>query len=93
MSQSLLSNGDIRLSPNNLDDEEHNRRSSLAAGRLEVYVIALLEDEHGRSTWSDTPGVWGTVCGSGFSMVEAHVACKQLGYTRALKWELSSNTE
>jgi len=93
LAQTFLSNGDIRLSTNIEEDyDENSKRIKLTAGRLEVYVIALLE-EHSRSVWGASPGVWGTVCGKGFSMKEAHVACKQMGYARALKWELSFNSE
>ncbi len=90
MAQSLLSNGDIRLSVSKEDD---SRRISMSSGRLEVYVIVLLNNDPAHDSWDYTPGVWGTVCGSTFSIKAAHVACRQLGYQQALKWELSSETE
>ena len=76
------SNGDMRLvsSTSFLD--------TLTAGRLEVYIetmycsVAHNHRLHGQSG-EEFGGKWGTVCGQGFSMNEAHVACRQLGYQGA----------
>ena len=37
-------------------------------------------------------GVWGTVCGRGFTHREANVACRQLGFASAETFILSSAT-
>lgn len=67
-------NGDIRLaSDDDLDP---------SSGRLEVYMNTLLD-----GSGEDTMGTWGTVCGVGFSFREAHVACRQLGFSSAIKFE------
>ena len=40
------------------------------AGRLEIYLR----------------GEWGTVCDDGFGLAEANVACRQLGYSSAIRY-------
>lgn len=68
------------------------------AGRLEVYIEAMYCSAahnhrfYGRSG-EEFGGKWGTVCGQGFSMNEAHVACRQLGYQGARRWNYSIYTE
>lgn len=79
---SYFSNGDIRLVPE--DDSYSDNPSS---GRLELYIDTLLERE---GSGDDSIGTWGTVCGMGFRLREAHVACRQLGFATAIKFELSS---
>ena len=44
--------------------------SNITEGRLEIY----LDSE------------WGTVCDDNFMMIEATVACRQLGYYEALEY-------
>lgn len=89
------SNGDMRLvsSSGYLD--------SPTAGRLEVYIQSMYcldgsHDHHGLredSGGGENGGSWGTVCGEDFSMSEAHVACRQLGYQGAQEWSYSVDTE
>ena len=85
------SNGDMRLvsSTSYLDTP--------TAGRLEVYIQSMYciaaHDHEIHSSEGENGGSWGTVCGEGFSMNEAHVACRQLGYQGALRWDYSPNTE
>ena len=80
------SNGDIRLMP---EDEQQEDDSTPTSGRLELYIDTLLE---GAGNGEDSVGTWGTVCGMGFTLREAHVACRQLGFAAAIKFELSSQT-
>lgn len=82
---SSWSNGDIRL----VTGEEESAEVAPTSGRLEVYMNTLLAGGLGE----ETLGTWGTVCGLGFTLREANVACRQLGYASASKWELSSKTE
>ena len=93
------SNGDMRLVTSS-DDTAVTVVTSGVAGRLEVYIHSmycspclphqlLLREGEGE----ETDGRWGTVCGLGFSLTEAHVVCRQLGYQGALKWDYSINTE
>lgn len=49
------------------------------------------EDEEDDSGEVST-GAWGSVCGWGFSITEATVACRQLGFASASKFELSFKT-
>lgn len=87
------SNGDMRLvsSTSYLD--------SPTAGRLEVYIQSMYcldgSHDHGlrQGGGGENGGSWGTVCGEGFSMNEADVACRQLGYQGAVKWSYSIDTE
>lgn len=69
-------NGDIRLSDS----------YSTIEGRMEIYV----QSNYGSG--QDYGGTWGTVCGDKFSMTEAHVACRQLGYRSAAGWDFAKNT-
>ena len=83
------SNGDMRLvsSTSYLDTP--------GAGRLEIYTQSMycLGDHELHSSGDESGGKWGTVCGQGFTMNEAHVACRQLGYQGARKWNYSIYTE
>lgn len=89
----VWSNGDIRLVSEKGDDEGKGVTSTdFSSGRLEVYMKTLLVGDSIVGSGGGVMGSWGSVCGTGFSLVEAHVACKQLGYARALKWERSSET-
>ena len=47
--------------------------SSFSAGRLEVFLY----------------GEWGTICASGFGLIETLIACKQLGYNGVLDYGTS----
>lgn len=76
------SNGDVRLASNYPYEIITNE------GRLEVYSQALYT---GSGFVSE--GMWGTVCGDKFSMKEAHVACRQMGYAGARNWDYAINTE
>ena len=44
--------------------------STMDIGRLEIFL----------------QGDWGTVCGDGFREVDANVACRQLGFSRASRY-------
>ena len=92
------SNGDMRLVSSN------SYMDSPTGGRLEVYIQSMycLDGSHdhglrqlqgGSTSGGENGGSWGTVCGEGFSMNEAHVACRQLGYQGAHKWSYSIDTE
>ena len=91
------SNGDMRLVSSNTDYP----MDSPSAGRLEVYIQSMYcrdtsHDHHvlrQQGSGGENGGSWGTVCGEGFSMNEAHVACRQLGYQGAAKWDYSIDTE
>lgn len=76
------SNGDIRLVSN------FPYEIITTDGRLEVYSQSLYT-----GSGYETDGSWGTVCGDRFSMKEAHVACRQMGYLRARQWDYAINTE
>lgn len=85
------SNGDMRLvsSTSFLD--------APTAGRLEVYIQSMYcnsahnHELHGSD--NELGGKWGTICGHEFSMNEAHVACRQLGYQGAQRWNYSIYSE
>ena len=84
------SNGDMRLvSSTSFIDTQ-------IAGRLEVYTESLYCNSGYKvhaGSGEEYGGKWGTVCGQGFSMKEAHVACRQLGFQGAQKWNYSIHTE
>ena len=87
--RTLWSNGDLRLvSMNHFIDDNFD----ILSGRLEVYINTELAAGSDGSSGDGVLGSWGSVCGVGFSLVEASVACQQLGYAVALDWELSSET-
>lgn len=80
---------------------------SPTSGRLEVHMNTLLkddedegeddedegeDDEDDEGSGGTTTGAWGSVCGVGFTLTEANVACRQLGFAAAWKFELSSQT-
>lgn len=69
------SNGDLRLV---------GTGSTGISGRLEIFM------ETG-DTSTGEEGEWGTVCGDTFSMREANVACRQLGYHGASNWTFATN--
>lgn len=69
------SNGDLRLV---------GIGSTGVSGRLEIFM------ETG-DTSAVEEGEWGTVCGDTFSMREASVACRQLGYRGASNWTFATN--
>lgn len=88
------SNGDIRL----VSDSDSSCLSP-SSGRLEVHMNTLLkdegdedEDDEDEGSGGTTTGAWGSVCGVGFTLTEANVACRQLGFAAAWKFELSSET-
>lgn len=86
----LWSNGDIRLvSVKSYSTDD----ISYFSGRLEVYMNTLLVGNSDISSGDGVLGSWGSVCGVDFSLLEAHVACRQLGYAGALDWKQSSETE
>lgn len=72
-------NGDLRLAGN-----EYTKNS----GRLEIYMER--EDD---GSGLQPVGEWGTVCGDGYRLKEANVACRQLGYQSALRWNYTMYTE
>ena len=87
------SNGDMRLVSSSGDN---GAVAGGVAGRLEVYIHSMYCSGSPRPLLRDreeTDGSWGTVCGQGFSLSEAHVVCRQLGYRGALKWDYSIHTE
>ena len=47
-----------------------NTSSSFSAGRLEIFLN----------------GQWGTVCDDGFTFLDAHIACQQLGYAAVVQY-------
>ena len=80
------SNGDVRLVS---DKGDTGDSANPTAGRLEVYMNTLLDVGSG----GEMLGIWGAVCGIGFRLKEANVACRQLGFSSAYNFELSSETE
>ena len=98
LSHTYWSNGDIRLVPSGRNDD-----TPITSGRLEVYIDTLLAGERRKGggerrreevgSGAESLGVWGTVCGKGFTLREAHVACKQLGFSSAEMFVLSSATQ
>lgn len=52
------------------------RNASFTAGRLEIYMNST----------------WGSICADNFDMVDADVACRQLGYSGALETDTSFHT-
>ena len=91
--EKIPSNGDMRLVSSN------SYLDSPTAGRLEIYIQSMYclggshDHELRQGSGEENGGSWGTLCGEGFSMNEAHVACRQLGYQEALKWSYSVDTE
>ena len=69
------SNGDLRLV---------GVGSTGVSGRLEIFI------EMG-DTSAGEEGEWGTVCGDTFTMREANVACRQLGYRGVSNWTFATN--
>ena len=69
------SNGDLRLV---------GVGSTGVSGRLEIFI------ETGETSAGEE-GEWGTVCGDTFTMREANVACRQLGYHGASNWTFATN--
>ena len=47
-----------------------NTSSSFSEGRLEIFLN----------------GQWGTVCDDGFTFLDAHIACQQLGYAAVVQY-------
>ena len=50
--------------------------ASFSAGRLEIFINST----------------WGSVCSDNFDMMDAHVACRQLGYSGAISTDTSFHT-
>jgi deleted-in-malignant-brain-tumors protein 1 len=48
---------------------------SFSFGRLEIFIN----------------GVWGTICDDYFDLIDAYVACKQLGYSGAIRYGRSGS--
>ena len=72
-------NGDLRLAGTN---------HTAYAGRLEIYI----EGGYDSAGHVELGGEWGTVCGNKFSLREANVACRQLGYQSADMWAYTAYT-
>ena len=56
-------------------DKLETQSSYLYSGRLEVYIN----------------GTWGTICSDGWTINEANVACRQMGFVRATPEDWSYN--
>ena len=87
------SNGDLRLVS---AAEDSLSPSTTPSGRLEVHMNTLLlklgdNNSDEGSAEPDSTGAWGSVCGRDFTLTEASVACRQLGFVSALSFELSSS--
>lgn len=78
-------NGDLRL----VQEEGSSHKEHPASGRLELYIDALLGAGKTGSE-DDAIGTWGTVCGVGFTLREARVACRQLGFAAAHRIEIGT---
>ena len=77
-----------------VSDESLSLKTTTPSGRLEVHMNTLLlklgDDDEG-SAGPESTGAWGSVCGREFTLTEANVACRQLGFLAALSFELSSS--